>query len=85
MLTTLKLSGGDLGAEVIIVRCDLTRAEAPVEIDYCADDRAGFEATPYQCSNCSHSLSGLILVAARLASRAVEIPESRFSCNFERS
>ena len=82
-MTTLKLTGGDLGAETILVRCDLTRAEDPVEIDYCTDDRAGFQPTPYQCANCRHTVSGLIAIAARLAARAVEKHPDNFSCNFE--
>ena len=72
-MTIITLSGGDLGSEIIRLRCDLTRAESPVEIDYCTGD--GYEPTQYQCADCSHRQSGLIAIGRILAARAMEIEE----------
>lgn len=79
--TTIKLYGGDLGGERILVRCDLTRAEAPVEVDYCMGE--GYEPCQYQCADARHTVNGLVVIGKELAARAVEMPESKFSCEWE--
>lgn len=79
MTTTIKLSGGDLGSEKMYVRCDLTRAEKPVEVDYC--EGSGWESTQWQCASCSHRTSGLIAIGKELAAQAVQMDEAEFSCD----
>lgn len=71
-MTTILLSGGDLGSETIRVRCDLSRAESPVEADYGTGD--GWQPTQYQCADCRHCNSGLAAIGRRLAAAAVEMP-----------
>lgn len=77
---TIRLFDGDLGNEVMLVRCNLTEASSPVEVDYCEGD--GWQGTQYQCADARHYLSGLIEIAKRLAARAVEVPEDEFDCEY---
>ena len=78
-MTTIRLHGGDLGDEVIDIRCDLTRAESPVMVDYHTDDEyfgadaIGFIETEYQCADARHTYAGLVAIGKRLAARAVEL------------
>lgn len=78
---TVRLSGGSLGSETMLVRCDLTQASAPVQVDYCTGD--GWESTQWQCADCRHTLVGLIEIAMRLAAQAVEVSRADFTCNVE--
>ena len=66
-MTTVTL---DLGAETMRVRCDLTQANAPVQVQYRPAD--GWDSTPYQCADTRHTDEGLIDIALALASRATE-------------
>jgi len=77
-MTTIKLSGGDLGSETVRVRCDLSRAESPVEADY----GDGWQPTQYQCADCRHSNDGLGRIGERLAARACEMDVDGFSCEW---
>lgn len=78
---TIKLSGGDLGSEKMMVRCNLTEASAPVQVDYCEGD--GWQGTQYQCADTRHRVSGLIDLAKILAAAAVEMPAGSFDCDAE--
>lgn len=78
-MTTIKLSGGDMGSEEMLVRCDLSQAASPIEVDYCTGD--GWESTQYQCADASHRTYNLVAIAKTLASRAVEVPAARFACD----
>lgn len=82
-MTTIKLSGGDLGGETMLVRCNLAEASAPVEVDYRNDAERGWEPTQYQCADASHRTSGLIRIAKTLAAAAVEMRENEFNCEAE--
>ncbi len=77
-MTTIKLSGGDLGGETMLVRCNLTEASAPIEVDYCEGE--GWQPTQWQCANAAHRTSGLIAIGKQLAAQAVEMLESEFAC-----
>lgn len=79
--TTIKLSGGDLGLESMLVRCNLSEASAPVQVDYC--EGSGWESTQYQCADCRHRTSGLIARGKELAASAVELPDGDFACDSE--
>lgn len=76
---SIRLSGGDLGNESITVRCDLSRADAFVEIDYCTGE--GFVATQYNAAFCHHEPSGLVAAGKILAAQACEVPLSDFRCD----
>lgn len=77
-MTTINLSGGDLGSETMMVRCDLTQASAPIEIDYC--EGHGWAPTQYQCADTRHTVSGLIRLGKTLAAAAVEMGDD-FDCD----
>lgn len=80
-MTTIKLSGGDLGGETMMVRCNLAEASSPVQVDYMNDESNGFEGTQYQCADTTHRTSGLIDIAKTLAARAVEMSTDEFDCD----
>lgn len=69
-MTTLKLTGGVLGLEVLKIRCNLAEAASPVEVDYGTGD--GWEGTQYQCADTLHLDSGLARLGQLLAERATE-------------
>jgi hypothetical protein len=70
-MTTIKLSNGDLGAEEMLVRCNLSEASAPVEVDYC--EGSGWQPTQFQCADACHRTSELICIAKGLAAEALEM------------
>lgn len=80
-MTTIKLSGGNLGSETMMVRCNLAQASAPVQVDY--EMGNGWEGTQYQCADASHRTDRLIEIAKGLAAHAVETPEADFTCEAE--
>lgn len=82
-MTTIKFFGGDLGNEVMMVRCDLTQASSPVEVDYCNDNKNGdgWESTPMQCADMIHSYSRLVAYGERLVAQAIQVNEDTVKCN----
>lgn len=78
MTTTIKLFGGDLGGETMLVRCNLTEASAPVEVDYC--EGSGWQGCQYQCADTRHRTGGLADIGKILAARAVEMTVDEFDC-----
>lgn len=81
MMTTIKLFGGDLGSEAMYVRCDLTQASAPVQVDY--DNGDGFVATQYQCADVRHQSRRLADLGKTLAAGACEMAIWDFACDAE--
>jgi hypothetical protein len=80
-MTTIKLHGGSFGIEVMLVRCDLARAESPVQVDY--NQGGGWESTQYQCADARHTTAGLVRIGKELAAVALEVPSSEFRCESE--
>ena len=80
-MTTIKLTGGDLGREVVFVRAILTNAASNVMVDYC--EGAGWEATQYQVGETRHRTSGLAKVGKWLAAKAVGCDTDDFKCEWE--
>lgn len=72
--TIIKLWGGVLGPDILRVRCDLTRAESPVEVDYGVLD--GWKPSPYQCADVRHSTTELAALGQRLAFEAEQVPQA---------
>ena len=66
--TTLHLTGGCLGRDQMLVRCEVHRAESPVEVDYCQGE--GWQPTQYQGIH-ARSRGGLAAIARELAADAV--------------
>lgn len=56
--------------ETTLIRCDFTQAAAPVTIDYRMGN--GWESTPYQCADCSHSSERLSDLGIKLLAEACE-------------
>lgn len=82
-MTTVKLYGGDLGPEIMFVRCNLVEASAPIQVDYHNDDETEWLPTQYQCADARHCTSGLIGIGKQLAAQAVEMPADEFKCKAE--
>lgn len=82
-MTTLKFFGGDLGNNVMMVRCDLSQASSPVEVDYCNDSKNGdgWGSTPMQCADMRHSYSRLVAYGQRLVAQALQVDEDVIECN----
>lgn len=83
-MRTIKLYGGDFGSEMMLVRCDLSQASAPIEVDYCSpcdETNRGYETTQYQCADAAHSINGLVRIGKQLAAVALEMPE--VDCEWE--
>lgn len=79
-MTTYRLSGGDLGSEQMFIRCDLSQASAPVQVNY--DEGSGWESTQYQCADCRHADVGLVRIGKTLAADAVEVDRESFGCSY---
>ena len=69
-MTTITLTDGCLGNETLSVRCDLSQASSPVEVDY--HTGTGWEPTRYQCADARHQTSRLDAIARALAGEACE-------------
>lgn len=83
-MTTIKLSGGNLGRETMMIRCDLSQASAPIQVNYMNDGKdSPWQGTQYQCADARHATSGLINLGKRLAAEAVQEPEDEFDCDAE--
>ena len=72
--TIIKLWGGVLGPDVLRVRCDLARAESPVEVDYGTGD--GWGPSPFQCADVRHTAHELAALGQRLAFEAEQVPQA---------
>ena len=69
-MTTLKITCSDV-SESLLVRCDLSQASAPVEVDYLVEE-CGWDSTQYQCADARHTINGLAEIGRRLLAAAVE-------------
>ena len=82
-MTTIKLFGGDLGNEEMMIRCDLSDASSPVQVDYRNEIQDVWESTQYQAADVRHRTRGLIAIGKQLAAEAFGIPEDEFTCEAE--
>jgi hypothetical protein len=69
-MTAIRLTDGVLGGETMVIRCDLTDAASPVEVNY--GDGSGWEPTQYQCADARHTVSGLAAIGQKLAEAAAQ-------------
>ena len=81
-MRTIRLFNGDLGSEEMFVRCDLTQAASPIEVNYQTDENS-WEPTQYQCADARHYIDGLVDIGKTLASQGVEISADEFECEYE--
>ena len=68
-MTTLKITCGAV-SESILVRCDLSQAAAPVEVNYLVED-CGWDGTQYQCADARHTINGLAAIGRQLLSNSL--------------
>jgi hypothetical protein len=80
-MTTIKFFGGDLGNETMMVRCNLSQASSPVQVDYM--EGGGWTHTQYQCADARHSTKGLVNIGKELAAHAIQMPEENFDCEWQ--
>ena len=71
MATTIKLFDGDFGSDVMVLSCDLTRSESPVQW-HSGDGE--WQSSQYQCADCRHSAEGMAKIGKQIASVALELP-----------
>ena len=69
-MTTLKITC-PAAKESLLVRCDLSQAAAPVQVDYLVED-CGWDSTQYQCADARHTINGLAEIGRKLLCRALE-------------
>lgn len=81
-MRTIKLFDGDLGHEVMYVRCELVNASAPVEVDYANDEESRWQGTPYQSADACHTVKGLVTIGKELAAEAVGMSAREFTCEW---
>lgn len=79
-MTTLKLTGGSLGSDSILIRCNLSQASAPIQVDW--DNGDGWQHTQYQCADARHTTAGLARIGQVLADEYVPL-EDREECDWE--
>lgn len=70
-MTTLKVTASSM-AESLLIRCNLTEAASPVQVDYLSGDGEGWQPTQYQCANVQHREQGLVDLGAELLAKACE-------------
>ena len=51
-MTTIRLTGGVLGDDKMLIRCNLSEASSPVEVS--RDDGETWHGTQYQCADARH-------------------------------
>lgn len=81
MNTVIRLSGGSLGSEKMLVRCDLSEASSPVQVNDCMDIAPKWDSTPYQAANARHTIAGLAELGKQIAAKEMEDPD--FDCEWE--
>lgn len=76
--TVIKVTCKDI-KESLLVRCNLTDAASPVQVDYLVGK--GWESTQYQCGNTRHTPKGLAALGEQLLEEALQ--ESDLICTHE--
>jgi hypothetical protein len=71
-MTTIKLTNGVLGGDVLLVRADLTQASAPIQVNA---NYQGWVSTCYQTADAEHRDEGLVAIGQRYANDAMGVPE----------
>jgi hypothetical protein len=70
-MTTLKITC-PASRESLLVRCDLSRSESPIQVNYCVDESSVWEGTQYQCADARHTDDGLAAIGRQLLCEALE-------------
>ena len=80
-MTTLKITC-PAAKESLLVRCDLSQAAAPVQVDYLVED-CGWDSTAYQCADARHTIDGLAEIGRTLLCRALKEDWSNFRTRYK--
>lgn len=81
-MKTIKLTGGILGSSEMKIRCNLSNASSPVEVDYC--EGYGWQSTQFQCADVRHYTTELAKLGQKLAFEAMIEPYSEKNlCEWE--
>jgi hypothetical protein len=78
-MTIIKLSGGDLGSNTLLVRGDLWVSSATIEMM----NGHGWEPTPHRAAEVGQTAEGLAELGKQLAARNYGLPADGFECRVE--
>ena len=81
-MTTLKITC-PAAKESVLVRCDLSRSESPVQVNYLVDDSSVFEGTQWQCADTRHTRDGLASIGSQLLQDALQWEGGKFATDYE--
>ena len=68
-MTTIKLTMPEI-RESMLIRCNLSDASSPVQVDYC--EGGGWTGCQYQAADARHSTAGLIAIGEQLFADAIQ-------------
>jgi hypothetical protein len=68
-MTTLKITC-PAAKESLLVRCDLSQASSPIQVDYLVGN--GWEGSQWQCADARHSRDGLASIGSQLLTDAIQ-------------
>ena len=77
-MTTIKLFGGDLGRDSMLVRANLCEASSQVQINH----GEGWRGTRYQTAITRHRTEGLVDIGVMLAAEELDIDVDDFGCEW---
>ena len=69
--------------ESLLVRCDLSRSESPVQVNYLAEESSVFEGTQWQCADTRHTRDGLASIGSQLLHDALQWEGGEFTTRYE--
>lgn len=78
-MTTLKITMTGI-SESLKVRCNLSEATSPIEVDYL--EGHGWQGTQWQAANTRHTTQGLADIGHRLLAEALQEPEEAIETEY---
>ena len=81
-MTTLKITC-PAARESLLVRCDLSRSESPIQVHYLADASSVWEGTQWQCADTRHTRDGLASIGSQLLCDAIELQHGECETTYE--
>ena len=79
-MTTLRITC-DQVSESLLVRCDLSRSESPIQVDYLVGN--GGEGSQWQCADARHTRDGLASIGSQLLGEALGECDGEFATDYE--
>jgi len=81
-MTTLKITCDQI-SESLLVRCDLSRSESPVQVNYFVDESSVWEGTQWQCADTLHTRDGLAMIGRQLLHESLQWGDDAFTVGYE--